>query len=656
MAVRRIIRAALVGACLVFAAGPAVGAEPPSAVKPVTVVVFGDSTTAPRPSVRVYADCLRSDLPGKGMAVEVINAGVGGNSTRNARARFEKDVLDRHPDRVVIQFGINDSTVNVWAKPPATQAPVTRDQYAANLQYFIQALREQGADVILMTPNPMRWTPKLRELYGKPPYRPADPDGLNVTLGPYAACVREVAAGNNVPLVDVYAAFQAYGAVKGQSVDDLLLDGMHPNDRGHRIIADLLMGEIMKSKTGGPQGGADVSKAAVSRVKLLPPGPDNPRNSEGDFIQLKDGRLLFVYTHFTGTTGDDGAPCHLAGRTSGDGGRTWTTNDVMIVSGTEARSGNVMSVTLLRLQDGRIALFYLRKNGGLDCRPIMRISTDEAQTWSEPRVCVSEADVGYYVLNNDRVVQLKSGRLVMPLARHDDLTGTKFNHHPRTLCYLSDDNGVTWRSSKTVLPGILSGLQEPGVVELRDGRLMMFCRGGGGFVYRSFSADGGETWSPDERYPGIRSPLSAPAIERIPKTGDLLLVWNNHAGIATNAQSPYYGKRTPYNTAISRDEGKTWEHIRTLEDDPNGWYCYTAIEFVGDDVLLAYCAGHQPRPEAPLPYDTKLAATQIARFSVDWLYGGAPGAAVIQERAAREGVRPDRPVQPSGHNRGSEEK
>jgi len=124
------------------------------------------------------------------------------------------------------------------------------------------------------------------------------------------------------------------------------------------------------------------------------------------------------------------------------------------VSSDEALMHEVMSPSLLRLQDGRIALFYLRLNGPLDMRPIMRVSTDEAKTWSKPKVCISDADVGYYVLNNDRAVQLKSGRLVLPVARHDDLTKpNKFNDSPRTMCYLSDDNGTTWHQSKTVLTG-----------------------------------------------------------------------------------------------------------------------------------------------------------------------------------------------------------
>src|SRR5687768_7695305 len=61
----------------------------------------------------------------------------------------------------------------------------------------------------------------------------------------------------------------------------------------------------------------------VTKIKLLPPGPGNPRNSEGAFITLKDGRLLFIYTHFTGG-GSDHAAAHLASRSSRDGGKTWT--------------------------------------------------------------------------------------------------------------------------------------------------------------------------------------------------------------------------------------------------------------------------------------------------------------------------------------------
>ena len=124
---------------------------------------------------------------------------------------------------------------------------------------------------------------------------------------------------------------------------------------------------------------ADVPPAqdAVQTVMPITSGPGNPRNSEGDFIKLKDGRILFVYTHFTGNSGVDHASAHLAGRFSDDGGKTWTKEDTLILPN-EAKM-NVMSVSLLRLQDGRIALFYCRKNSFWDCLPIMRTSEDEAK-------------------------------------------------------------------------------------------------------------------------------------------------------------------------------------------------------------------------------------------------------------------------------------
>lgn len=240
-----------VGCMMLMSLGFVFGAETLSVGKAVTIVAFGDSTTAPRGTLQVYADCLKRDLPKKGIKAEIINAGIGGNTTANAKARFEKDVLDRHPDLVVIQFGINDSIVDVWKKPPATESRVAKGQYKENLERFVDTLRKEGCKVILMTPNPIRWTPKLKDAYGKPPYRPDDKDGFNVTLSPYAECVRTVAKEKKVPLVDVCAAFQAYGKVKGQSVDDLLLDGMHPNDKGHRLVTDLLIKVIFELDVTG---------------------------------------------------------------------------------------------------------------------------------------------------------------------------------------------------------------------------------------------------------------------------------------------------------------------------------------------------------------------------------------------------------------------
>ena len=77
-------------------------------------------------------------------------------------------------------------------------------------------------------------------------------------------------------------------------------------------------------------------------VLKLQPGQNNPRNSEGDFITLKDGRILFVYSHYTGNSDSDHGSAYLAGRYSSDNGKSWTTEDNVIVQ--QEGNMNVMSV------------------------------------------------------------------------------------------------------------------------------------------------------------------------------------------------------------------------------------------------------------------------------------------------------------------------
>lgn len=217
------------------------GAEPQLSTG-VTIVAFGDSTTAVRGSTKVFASLLQEELNN----VLVINAGVGGNTTDMARKRFEKDVLGKQPQIVLIQFGINDSAVDVWKAPPASEPRVPLKRYETNLRHFVQSLKRQNAAVVLMTPNPLRWTPKLKETYGKPPYDPEKVDGFNVPLAPYCETVRRVAEEESVELLDMQQAFVEQARTLGVSVDSLLSDGMHPNDAGHRIEADIVRERVLK--------------------------------------------------------------------------------------------------------------------------------------------------------------------------------------------------------------------------------------------------------------------------------------------------------------------------------------------------------------------------------------------------------------------------
>lgn len=339
------------------------------------------------------------------------------------------------------------------------------------------------------------------------------------------------------------------------------------------------------------------------KLIVCPQGPENRRNSEASVIETKDGRLLLAWWHFYTEDGADHSPGDIGAKWSEDRGRTWGDSFILQENVAGMSTG---SPSLLRLQDGRIAFFYGVKNATDDLPFEVVFSQDEARTWSEPVVATPEP--GYWVMNNDRAVQLSSGRILCPVCWADDC------YHPqeppwKSTVFYSDDCGKTWRRSKTWLRiDDPSGFQEPGVIELTDGRVLMFGRTAVGHPYRAFSEDGGETWYGLESMANLNAPCSPQSIKRIPETGDLLLVWNNNADESKDHQR----RRTPLTVAISRDEGETWENVKDLETDPARTYSYPSILFLGEEVLFTY-------------YDSKAltvgdCSLALALVSLDWLY------------------------------------
>ena len=337
----------------------------------------------------------------------------------------------------------------------------------------------------------------------------------------------------------------------------------------------------------------------------------NPRNGEGDVMELADGRLLMVYGEFYG--GADHAAATLQGVVSADGGRTWQDKHTV-----QPNIGglNVMSVSMLRLDNGEILLNFLRKDRQASaCTPFIRRSGDEGMTWSDPRP-VAPVSSTYYVVNNDRLIQIKAGRILMPACVYD---AGRIKEGDRV--FFSDDRAKTWRMTKIhpFLAQSKSGAQEPGVIELRDGRVMMWCRCDLGQIYRCYSKDGAETFGPWEPM-GLKAPCSPAAIQRIPSTGDLLCIFNNHA-----APPEYWAVgRSPLTTALSSDEGATWRIVGDLEPDRTKSYCYTSVTFLpGGEILLAYYHGRDMDAVEQGKYIRRhynLAHLKVGIFSEKWLY------------------------------------
>src|SRR5690242_8183873 len=73
------------------------------------------------------------------------------------------------------------------------------------------------------------------------------------------------------------------------------------------------------------------TSAPLEHLLTIAPGTGHTRNSEGDIIRLGDGKLALVYSRFAGGD-DDHSSAVLAMRTSGDEGKTWSEDTVLVAN------------------------------------------------------------------------------------------------------------------------------------------------------------------------------------------------------------------------------------------------------------------------------------------------------------------------------------
>ena len=331
----------------------------------------------------------------------------------------------------------------------------------------------------------------------------------------------------------------------------------------------------------------------------------NPRNSEGSFLRLRDGRIAFAYSRYRGNSADDHAYAEIAAVFSSDDGETFGDERILVRPRLEEQydETNCMSVTLMRLGNGDVGLFYLLKRHNVVSEYLLRRSTDEMETFGEPVLCVADDMPGYYVVNNDRVVRMSNGRLIVPAAHHPSAMG----HHGKVSCdgranaafYASDDDGMTWRriSAMLALPGGAysgTGLQEPGLIELTPGVLYAYFRTDLGRQYESVSVDGGASWFPVQpsRFTSPASPL---LIKRNEYSGKLYAVWNPVPEYYGRPRAKVWtGGRNPLVIAegVFDAGGIRWGAPRVIEDNPEAGFCYPAVYFLSEtEAVLSYCAG-----------------------------------------------------------------
>lgn len=242
---------------------------------PLRVFLIGDSTCATKDLAkqnpeRGWGQMFQPLFDG---TVTVENHAVNGRSSKSFRDEGRWDpILDRlHAgDYVFIQFGHNDQ------KAQDSTRYADPAQYAENLRRYVRETRAKGAVPVLLTPI------VRRHFSG---------ESLDDTHGAYLDAVRQVAAGEQTPLIDAERLTRAWVAELGDEASkafymwveegtcplwpDGRQDNTHLNVRGARSVARMIAAQL-------PQAVPELGE------RLVPSDFTVAQDGSGDFFTLTE--------------------------------------------------------------------------------------------------------------------------------------------------------------------------------------------------------------------------------------------------------------------------------------------------------------------------------------------------------------------------------
>ena len=167
--------------------------------------------------VRLVHEALETIYPELG--IRIINRGISGNTVRDLKNRWQRDVLNLYPDWLSIMIGIND----VWQQmdnwmPIESCVPI--EEYERTLNELICTVSSSLKGLVLMTPYVLQ---------------PNQSDPMRVLMDRYGDVVRRAAKKYDAIFVDTQALFDE--ALKNMDATDLSEDRIHMNNAGHTILA-----------------------------------------------------------------------------------------------------------------------------------------------------------------------------------------------------------------------------------------------------------------------------------------------------------------------------------------------------------------------------------------------------------------------------------
>lgn len=193
-----------------------------------TIVCLGDSLTQ---GADLDAAVRWPALVGHALNLEMVNCGIGGDTTAGMLGRFYPEVVSRKPPLVLVMGGTNDLWFNV-----------TVESITANIYAMICQARYHGITPLIGLPLPVH-VEAARQQEWEPPV--GGYDRLTQQVAVLGEDIKKYAVSSEVPVLDF---FQAFLTADGTANPDYYLpDGTHANAAGHRCMAKVVI-DLLKTQ------------------------------------------------------------------------------------------------------------------------------------------------------------------------------------------------------------------------------------------------------------------------------------------------------------------------------------------------------------------------------------------------------------------------
>lgn len=174
-----------------------------------------------------YVNYISDILYSENIPCKILNRGVSGDTSALMLNRWNEDTINLKPDIINILIGVNDS----WRRYDSNCITTSKDFKDTYTKILDLTLEKTNAKIILCMPFILEFDDFMKKMKYE-------------DLVFKQQVIKELSKSYKLPLLDFQKVLDS--ALEKAEMSELVLEGIHPLEKGHKILAQYWVNEINK--------------------------------------------------------------------------------------------------------------------------------------------------------------------------------------------------------------------------------------------------------------------------------------------------------------------------------------------------------------------------------------------------------------------------